>query len=538
MTIAFDDGTIAIHDGEELKDDDLKILYMCQNSFELYGTRLSQDAVRGICRIQLSKPETDVPYVAETLLDPDHSFTKKVAQAVKETEKVSMELWFKFGEMHEEYLTEEKRNENDPQREDGESLLLNNRLNIDQKDLPHVAIKPVGEQKVSQIQVTSEQILNIYACRCSYEYKDEKLSDAEVEKVIGEMFGGILHTVPQFVKNFIPDSDNPVTVEVRRVAGLRGADLLRRVDAMWRNPRPLHLHLREKPLFNNEPISEDTLCIIYASYKWVVHKTYRPFEPDEIRAMIFHRLNVKANPGKARLTAIDGLNKVNRPATQKVAMFARRRQDHWITECVEAFRQIGVDARPIRPMDPPSDDQRVTTSIGALSLTSTAGPPGAQQRAFPSSSSALARPQAQLSAYGAPAQPPVPQRIPYDPSKTYDSNAPDCSQGSRNSNLHDFEPGYGAPGRAGSPHARAQSVAYQAGNPPIEVPNKDTSSSSGGSDEPQPTRRRRLDDDEMGQRSAGTGPGKGKKDRKPAGGSQEKVPKDQGKEKKGGRRRG
>lgn len=113
MTIAFDDGTIAIHDGEELKDDDLKILYMCQNSLELYGTRLSQDAVRGICRIQLSQPETDIPYVGGTLLDPDHSFTKKVAQAVKETGEVSMELWCRFRVMHEEYLTEEKRNENE-----------------------------------------------------------------------------------------------------------------------------------------------------------------------------------------------------------------------------------------------------------------------------------------------------------------------------------------------------------------------------------------------------------------------------------------
>ncbi|KAF6241856.1 hypothetical protein HO173_000568 [Letharia columbiana] len=538
MTIAFDDGTIAIHDGEELKDDDLKILYMCQNSFELYGTRLSQDAVRGICRIQLSKPETDVPYVAETLLDPDHSFTKKVAQAVKETEEVSMELWFKFGEMHEEYLTEEKRNESDPQREDGESLLLNNRLNLDQKDLPCVAIRRESDSVVSRTQVTSEQLLNIYAFRCSYEYKGEKLSDAEVEKVIGEMFGGILKKVPQFVKNFILDSDDPVTVEVRRVAGLRGADLLRRVDAVWRNPGPLHLLAHERIIFFNEPISEDALCTIYASYKWVVHKAYQPFEPHEIRAMIFHRLNVKADPKKCILPMVDMLGKANRPITQKVAIFARRRQDHWITECVEGFRQIGVDARPIRPMDPPSDDQRVTTSLNVLSLTSTAGPPGAQQRAFPSSSSALARPQAQLSAYGAPAQPPVPQRIPYDPSKTYDLNAPDCSQGSRNSNQHDFEPGYGAPSRAGSPHARAQFVAYQAGNPPIEVPNKDTSSSPGGSDEPQPTRRRRLEDDETGQRSAGTGPGKGRKDRKPAGGSQEKAPKDQGKEKKGGRRRG
>lgn len=391
---------------------------------------------------------------------------------------------------------------------------------------------------VSRTQVTSEQILNIYAFRCSYEYKGEKLSDAEVEKVIGEMFGGILKKVPQFVKNFILDSDDPVTVEVRRVAGLRGADLLRRVDAVWRNPGPLHLLAHERIIINNEPISEDTLSIIYASYNWVVHKAYQPFEPHEIRAMIFHRLNVKADPKKCILPMVDMLGKANRPITQRVAIFARRRQDHWITECVEGFRQIGVDARPIRPMDPPSDDQRVTTSLNALSLTSTAGPPGAQQRAFPSSSSALARPQAQLSAYGAPAQPPVPQRIPYDPRKTYDLNAPDCSQGSWNSNQHDFEPGYGAPGRAGSPHARAQFVAYQAGNPPIEVPKKDTSSSSGGSDEPQPTRRRRLEDDETGQRSAGTGPGKGKKDHKPAGGSQEKAPKDQGKEKKGGRRRG
>ena len=305
---------------------------------------------------------------------------------------------------------------------------------------------------------TGKELIEYYACVLWYS-AEKPLSYDQALFLLGDLVGRPNPEFPLFVNEFIMGLSNPMVDEVRRVATERRAILLRRMDAVWHNPRPLNMGLEWNSYMssnewyshmssNLEPIHEDVWAIVYTLYEWVIHPaTGRFFHFSEIRSMIFLRLNVVPQREYYDWLLFRNTTVGHAWLSHRFATFANRRKDHWILESLCLYydyqNRSKSLSRPRQPTYSHADDQTVTPSFEAFSVTSTAGH-GAQA----------------LACHPAPAQIQVPPggRPGYDPTNAYELHGPKCTQGYPN--LHEMEPQYGAPGRLGPPHSQAQYAAW------------------------------------------------------------------------------
>lgn len=170
-----------------------------------------------------------------------------------------------------------------------------------------------------------------------YKY-EEKLDEREVQTLIDDLLGETCIKIPSFVQKFDESASDSVIVEVRRVAELKRDVLLHRVDAMWRYPPPIAFQAGEVPTLFQEPIPSSTLAVMYASFHWVLDAAGQSFEARVIKAMIRDRLDVKG----AQLPVAKHLPDPQHSITIKTAIYAKRRKDYWIQECIDWFARYGV----------------------------------------------------------------------------------------------------------------------------------------------------------------------------------------------------
>ena len=167
-----------------------------------------------------------------------------------------------------------------------------------------------------------------------------KLEGLEIPILVGELFGLPITNEPSFVSRFRSSVSDFFTVEVMRVANLQKMDLLLQIDAVWRKPPRLGLTSREAYNLCRPFASEEVLCLIYASINWIVNSTGRHFEHFEVMKMIGPRNKIGRKSQKMSAFAI--LQRPTDPITAKVHIFARRRKDHWIKECIALFEEADM----------------------------------------------------------------------------------------------------------------------------------------------------------------------------------------------------
>ena len=222
------------------------------------------------------------------------------------------------------------------EREGDENHTLATLLNLSDSDFPELQ-SDLGIRKIC----TEEQLLQIYAGVCWYKFLGRKLKGLEIPILVGELLGLPITKEPLFVSQFRFSASDRFTREVMKVARLKKMELLGQVNAVWRKPPELNLSSQEAPTLCILPCGEDIFCLIYASINWIVNSTGRRFEDSELMRMIRPRNNHFRHIRQI-MSAFAILQRPTDPITAKVHIFARRRKDHWIEECIALFEKADM----------------------------------------------------------------------------------------------------------------------------------------------------------------------------------------------------